>query len=140
MDFWGQRSLAAARAAANRWPAWRRLVFAGAAPLFPWVRGGRIVRDLRRSGRRQLLPWVLFPIAAALVAGACGEAIGYLFGGGNAAFRKAPVELQRDRFVVEGDRRRVAPLSGGDVAGPARLAPRPPFVHPAHGGDPRPTS
>lgn len=107
MDFTGQRSFAAARAAVGRWPWWRRILYAGAAPLLPLVRGRRILRHLRRTGRdRALLPRILLPIGAALLAGACGEALGYLLGGGRSALRKAPIELRRELYLKASDLRR----------------------------------
>jgi hypothetical protein len=50
-----------------------------------------------------LLPGILAPLLPALLSGACGEMLGYLFGGGDAAERKAPAELQRERHVSKKD-------------------------------------
>jgi hypothetical protein len=104
MDYLGQRSFAATRAKVGNWPWWKRVVYAGAAPLIPLIRLRRILADIRRTGREgQLLPKILVPISLALLAGAWGEMLGYLLGGGDAAERKAPVELQRERFISKTD-------------------------------------
>jgi hypothetical protein len=105
MDHVGMRSFAATRARLGGWPLWRRSLYAAAAPLIPFVRLRRIVADIRRSGRGgQLLPRVLAPIGLALIAGAWGEMLGYLLGPGDAAERKAPIELQRSRYLSAGER------------------------------------
>jgi hypothetical protein len=104
MDYLGQRSFAAARARVGRWPRWRRLAYAAATPLIPLVRLGRILADIRRTGRqRQFLPRILVPIIPALLAGAWGELLGYTLGSGTSATQRAPVELQRERYVARDD-------------------------------------
>lgn len=106
LDFTGQRSFAATRATVGRWPWWKRLLYAGAAPLLPLVRGRRILRHLRRTERnRELLPQIVLPLSAALAAGACGESLGYLLGAGDSAARKLPIELQRELFLKASDQR-----------------------------------
>jgi hypothetical protein len=104
MDYLGQRSFASTRARNGRWPWWKRGVYAAAAPVIPLVRLRRIVSDIFRTRRqRQMLPRILGPIGLALIAGAWGEMLGYLLGGGDAALRKAPVELQREKFMSSRD-------------------------------------
>lgn len=104
MDYLGQRSFAGARVQAGNWSFFKRLAFAGALPLIPLVRLRRIIRDIRRSGRQELLlPKILWPIGLALSAGAWGEMLGYLIGPGNAAERKAPAELQRENYLAKRD-------------------------------------
>ncbi len=104
MDYLGQRSFAGARVQAGNWSFFKRLAFAGALPLIPFVRLRRIIRDIRRSGRQELLlPKILWPIGLALSAGAWGEMLGYLIGPGNAAERKAPAELQRENYLAKRD-------------------------------------
>ena len=105
LDYLGQRSFAAARANVQNWPWWKRALYAGAAPIIPWVRLRRILRHIRRTGRQQeMLPQILAPIGLALIAGAWGEMLGYLLGSSDSAQRKAPLELQREEYVVETDR------------------------------------
>jgi hypothetical protein len=99
MDFLGQRGFGACRARIAGWSWARRLLYACAMPLAPLVRGRRIVADIRRSGRTELLPRILAPISLALVAGAVGEMLGYLVGPGDAAQRRASPELERERYL-----------------------------------------
>ena len=69
-----------------------------------FIRLRRILVDIRRTRRQdELLPRILVPIFLALLAGAWGEMLGYVLGGGDCARRKAPVELQRERFLSKGD-------------------------------------
>ena len=104
LDFHGQRSFATARAATGHWALWRRLAFALACPLVPFVRLTRILFHLRRSGRfRTLMPQILVPLIPALAAGGVGEAVGYLTGSGAAAERKLGAELRRREFLDESD-------------------------------------
>jgi hypothetical protein len=104
MDYLGQRSFGSTRAKAGNWPWWTRGVWAGATPLIPAVRLRRIVSDIRRTGRqRQLMPRILFPLGLALIAGAWGEMLGYVLGPGDSAERRAPAELQREKFVAKDD-------------------------------------
>ena len=42
-------------------------------------------------------------IGLALAAGGIGEMLGYLFGSGDAAERKAPAELKREDFLAKQD-------------------------------------
>ena len=104
LDFHGQRSFAAARAMSHNWPVWKRLAFACACPLVPFVRLKRILHHLRRTKRfGQLMPQILFPLACGLGAGGVGEAIGYLAGAGKAAERKFAPEVERRRFLSASD-------------------------------------
>ena len=74
-------------------------------PPIPFIRLQRILADIRRTTcQDELLPKILVPIVLALLAGAFGEMLGYVLGGGDCARRKAPVELQRERFLSKGDR------------------------------------
>ncbi|HEY7530781.1 MAG TPA: hypothetical protein VIC56_08910 [Gemmatimonadota bacterium] len=104
LEYLGQRSFAATRAATGRWRWWKRAAYAAAAPLVPWIRLRRILPHIRRTGRaRQLLPQILGPLLPALAVGAWGEMLGYLAGGGACAERKSPVELSRRDFLAERD-------------------------------------
>ena len=104
MDYQGQRSFAAARAATSRWGWPKRVLYAAAAPLIPFVRMRRSLRDIRRTGRhKELMPQILLPMSLALIAGGVGEFMGYVLGAGSAAEKKAPTELQRKNFVSKSD-------------------------------------
>lgn len=105
MDYLGQRSFASARATIGRWPPWKRFAYAAAAPLIPLIRLRRVVGHIRRTERPHLMPRLLVPISCAMTAGAWGEMLGYLTGAGDTPIQKAPVELQRDRYVASQDRR-----------------------------------
>lgn len=88
---------------ARRWHWGRRLLFAGGSPLIPALRLRRILRDVRRSGHRELLPRLLPPLALVLVASAIGELVGYVSGPGRSLllFR---VELFKRRYTRPSDR------------------------------------
>lgn len=104
LDYLGQRSFASARARSGGFSRWKRVLYAGAAPLIPWIRLRRILHHLHRTDRyRELMPQILLPIACALAAGAWGEMLGYLIGPGDSAERKGPAELQRERFLSKKD-------------------------------------
>ncbi len=85
------RMFGAARA--RRWNYLRRFFFACGAGFIPWVRLQRILRDIQRSPRRDLLPSVLPAMIVLLIASAAGELIGYLFGTGDSLQKMAKFEL-----------------------------------------------
>jgi hypothetical protein len=67
------------------WPWRRRLLYAAASPLFPWIRLRQLLPDLQRIARREPT-WLLLPFVVLLLHGiALGELVGYLRGGGAAA-------------------------------------------------------
>lgn len=104
LDFNGQRSFAHGRATIGRWSLAKRLLYVGACPLVPFVRLGRILHHLRRSGRfGMLMPRILAPVVVALTVGAVGEALGYLAGPGAAAAQKLGPELHRRRYLAAAD-------------------------------------
>ena len=90
------------------WSAARRLAFALASPLIPLVRLRRCVRDFRRSRVRPSVPQVLPALATALAVSAIGEAVGYLFGPGDAPWKVSAYEFHRDRQVTAHDRAAMA--------------------------------
>jgi hypothetical protein len=96
------RSYAASRAAA--WPAWRRAAYALGSPLIPLVRGRRVLRDIRRTGRsEELLPRILPALAVGLALSALGELAGYAAGAGRAPQAIGEMELRRMPHVRPGD-------------------------------------
>ncbi|MGZ8740515.1 MAG: hypothetical protein ACXWZ8_07965, partial [Gaiellaceae bacterium] len=101
---WVQERLAAGRAfAASRSRMWsmpRRLAYAAGSPLIPGVRFVRILRQIRASGRTDLLPRVLPALVFALVVSAFGELLGYSFGVGGARKPLYEIELHRERYAA----------------------------------------
>jgi glycosyltransferase involved in cell wall biosynthesis len=104
LRFQGGRLFASSRA--RPWPIWRRVLYAGGAPLIPLVRSLRIVRELYRPGRpRHLLPRVLPALMAGLIVDGVGEMVGYAFGPGQAMARLSDMEFHRHRYLAERDKR-----------------------------------
>ena len=82
---------------ARRWSRARRLAYAGASPLIPFVRMSRILPAVRRSSRRHgLLPRVLPPLLLGLAVSAAGELLGYAAGPGSSGRRIVDVEFHRE--------------------------------------------
>lgn len=107
--FWGGRLFGAGRARRNRWPAWRRLVYACGWPLIPLVRLWRTLPKIYRTTRRLgPLPRLLPAMLAGLIPHAFGEAAGYALGAGEAERHYSFYEMKRRRHVTEGDRRALA--------------------------------
>ena len=93
--FYVGRMFAAQRA--RRWSRGRRLAYAGAAPLIPFVRLSRILPAARRSSRRYgLLPRVLPALLLGLAVAAAGELLGYATGPGSSGRRIVDVEFHRE--------------------------------------------
>jgi hypothetical protein len=87
---------------ARTW-SWRlRLLFAGGAPLIPAVRAYRIVRDIRRSGRTDLLPRVLPVLLLVLGVSAAGELVGYVAGPGRSPLLYQ-IEIFKSRYTRPSD-------------------------------------
>ncbi|MEO1238701.1 MAG: glycosyltransferase [Pseudomonadota bacterium] len=106
LEFIGQRVYAAARIKVEAWSPWKRAVYIAGSPLIPLVRLYRSIGHIRRTGRvRQLLPQAAVVILLANIAGAAGEALGYLVGA-NAKVRADRMEIELDRyaFVTGADR------------------------------------
>jgi hypothetical protein len=103
--FYSGRSFAAERARCGHWSLPRRLLYAASAPLIPFVRLQRGLRDFQRTGRQgELLPRVLPTLTLGLAVSAAGEAIGYALGSGDAPHRLAEYEFHRHRHVVATDK------------------------------------
>jgi hypothetical protein len=102
-----ERSAAGRAYAASRaegWPAWRRAAYAVGSPLIPLVRGWRVLRDIRRTGRSaELLPRILPALAVGLTLSALGELAGYAAGAGRAPERIGEMEVRRMPHVRRGD-------------------------------------
>ena len=103
LRFNGGRLFAAARA--RGWTLRRRALFTCAAPLIPFVRGYRILRELRKPGRpRQLLPRIVPALFAFLVCDGLGEMVGYAFGAGRSMAKLSDMEFHRQRYLKTTDR------------------------------------
>ncbi|HEX5708078.1 MAG TPA: glycosyltransferase [Pyrinomonadaceae bacterium] len=102
LRFNGGRLFAAARA--RGWPAWRKVMFAAAAPLIPAVRLVRITRELLKPGRpRRAFARALPALAAGLVCDGAGEMVGYAFGAGRAMAKLTDLEFHRRRYLAPHD-------------------------------------
>lgn len=107
LDYIGQRGFAAARFSAGRWSWSRRLFYAAASPLIPFVRLLRIRGHLIRTGRnKQFAPQIYLQIVPALLCGAWGEALGYLLGEAPTNHqKKIKFELDRYAHITPQDRK-----------------------------------
>lgn len=104
LDFLGQRTFAASRARVGCWSWTRRVAYAAAGPLIPFLRMYRAAGHIRRTGRaRRLFPAIFAPLLCMTAAGAVGESLGYLLGAGRAARHRTAFELERERFVSPAD-------------------------------------
>ncbi|GEM_PF-2097185 len=106
-EFISQRAFAVARSRVLGWSPVRRAVYALGSPLIPFLRVGRTLEAIRRSGRgKDLMPQILGPMMLGALAGGAGEGIGYLFGGLDRAYRaRLDYELHRYDYVTSADRR-----------------------------------
>jgi hypothetical protein len=100
-EYHGGRLFGAVRAHYEDWSVFRRLLYIGGMPLIPFVRLRRIIREIRRSGRQQLLIRMLPPLLVGLIAHTLGEGMGYVFGAGDAAEQRVPFELNRSQHIKD---------------------------------------
>ncbi len=103
--FWGGRLFGSTRAWRQRWPWWRRMVYACGSPLIPLVRLRRTLPKFYGTGRRALVPRVLPALLSGLIPHAIGEAAGYALGAGDAEQRYSFYEMRRRKHVTDEDRR-----------------------------------
>ncbi len=95
------------------WPGGRRVLYAIAFPALALVRFRRHARDSRRIGGPHH-PQVLVLMVLTLVAASLGEAVGYLWGEGDATSELLDIELRRDRYLrgaVSSERRLIEAIS-----------------------------
>ncbi len=79
---------------------WRRLLYAGAAPLIPLVRLSRILPVVQRVRRHEHVPGgVRAAVVLGLAIDAVGQFVGYLLGAGGAKQRLSTLEYHRDQHV-----------------------------------------
>lgn len=106
LQFYNYREFGANRAALGGWGWPRRMLYIAGAPLIPLVRGGRVLRQIRRCGLQgELLPRILPSMALGLVSATVGELVGYAIGKGDSSRKRLSFELERLRHVTERDRR-----------------------------------
>jgi predicted dehydrogenase len=92
-------------ARAATWPRRRRLFYAAASPLIPFVRFYRIARAFALPGRSWWRLARMTPaLATGLVLDGAGQALGYLFGPGDAMERLAHYEFNRIDHVRDDER------------------------------------
>jgi GT2 family glycosyltransferase len=97
------RVFAAART--RQWSLRQRLLYAGGAPLIPFVRLWRIRSELRRPGRpSDVWPRVLPVLLGGLILDTVGQMLGYAFGVGKAHQKLLPFEFHRDRYCAKRNR------------------------------------
>lgn len=98
------------RAEQEQWPTWKRVLYAGGAPLIPLVRLRWFKRTMVDEGPyRTLWPQILPATMVGLAADAAGQAFGYVNGLGDALQKLADFEVDRLQHVTEADRRAVLP-------------------------------
>lgn len=109
LQFQRGRFFGGQRAARERWPAWRRVVYAASMPLFPLMQLRHVAPDLRRIGVGRSEFALLGPsLAVVLAAMAVGEAVGYVAGAGDAPDRIETYELHREAHLSRRERREAA--------------------------------
>ena len=98
------RANAGTRARIGDWSPWRRLVYIGASPLFPFLRL-RVLGPWLRSLKREGALFRVAPLLAlALLFDAFGQAVGFAFGAGDSAVRAGVYDLDREPYLCAKDR------------------------------------
>jgi len=98
LRFNGGRVFASARS--RSWSLGRRLGYAIAAPLIPWVRLAKLFRWSRRSAAYQRIVWRILPaLIFFLGVDAFGEMMGYALGAGASVRLVAEMEFHRERYL-----------------------------------------
>jgi len=88
-----------------RWSLARRWLYFCGSPLIPFVRGWRIFRKMRRTGRpAHLLPRLLPACFFMLTIETVGQAIGFLFGPGDTGRYIAAIDFHREEYMNARDR------------------------------------
>ncbi len=99
LQFLAGRMFAASRR--RGWSPWRRLLFAGAAPLIFVRRVVRVTAQAERSPEARPHLWRAMPMMLLLLAAsALGEGLGYAFGDGGRRGAYGRLEYERWRFVI----------------------------------------
>jgi hypothetical protein len=96
--FLGGRGFGSARSRLGGWSIPRRVAYALAWPLVPWLRMMRLRSHVRRTRERRGRRLMLYPmLAIGLTADAFGEAVGYVAGEGGTRRARLEIELERRR-------------------------------------------
>ena len=103
-QFYGGRLFAASQVKHYRWSAGQRFARIAGAPLVPWLRLRRTIRDMVRSGRGRMFPQIAPLLFLGLVVHASGELFGYALGTGDALQQRLVLEFHRERHVVLGEK------------------------------------
>jgi hypothetical protein len=95
-----------AAARALRWSWLRRLVYALASPLIPFIRLWRTWREAWRPGRPRRLVWRALPMMlVSLTLDGAGQMVGYVSGAGDVARQEfSRLETERVRYIRPADR------------------------------------
>lgn len=103
--FWGGRIFGATRAQENKWSWKKRIVYSLGAPLIPLIRLKRILPNLLRTGDLgRFDPVFVLALAGGLVTHAFGEAVGNIWGHGDAETHYVVIEIQRKNQLRAGER------------------------------------
>ena len=94
-------------ARARTWPLTRRTLYAAASPVIPLVRFWRLF-PIWQARRAQLPRGTLGAIVVSLMVSALGEALGYLVGSGDSMRRLSRIELHKEHYLSEDERRALA--------------------------------
>jgi hypothetical protein len=87
---------------AGRWSWPRRIVYAAASPLVPFVLLARARREIAAALAGGEAPWTTpFWLLVALVVRAAGEGLGYLGAGAHAEEEETEIEVHRTRYLAE---------------------------------------
>jgi predicted dehydrogenase len=104
VQFHSGRVFAGSRAAG--WSTGRKLFYAAASPLIPFVRLVRLCRELLLPNRpRHMLPRLLPALMLGLLSDGAGQLMGYLAGPGRSRERLTPFEYNRVLYIQPEDRR-----------------------------------
>lgn len=106
-QFHAWRQFGSARA--REWSPSRRLLYAGGAPLIPFIRLRYILPLLRKVQQRRTVPsGILLILMLGLVAGAAGELAAYALGAGDAERKALQFEFHRVRHLAKKNRQAMA--------------------------------
>ena len=102
LRFDGGRLYAASKANAERWPVWRRGVYAALSPAIAVIRWGMLKHKFGPAGRRSLPA-----VALGLTLDAIGQGAGFALGSGGTPTRLRDFEIGRARHLNRRDRVRM---------------------------------
>jgi hypothetical protein len=101
--FYTGRQFGASRAQNQSWSLPRKLCYSAAAPIIPFVRLYRILKDVRRIKNQKIrVTRVFLWLTLALMVDAIGQFTGYAFGAGKSSRKMAEFEFHRERHQKKG--------------------------------------